>query len=489
MSSFQQKQQTYSSYSYTSLPSPPPTYPSQLPNIITATNPSSHYMALVSSPEQQRDKNDVIYLPSIHNIALSPPSPSNNSDSPESFSDSTFSSPPSSTSPSFSSSSVPPSDIHSPLDISESCHLPPYRTPSPPIDHQQQRKGSIASLLNSGSELKQLDEEEHKCGYQSHFVNAGVKRSHPDYQQQQKQPPILDQAPKRLKPCNKQQQKQRYGSSSPYSTTTSTSPSSSLVLNERATKGLRHFSKQVCDKVKEHGVTTYDQVVHELTADLSSSSSFCQFDQKNIRRRVYDALNVLMAMNIIAKDKKEIKWLGIPSCYQYYSNTDTVADQEHNNNSHDLTDGLSTDDDYHLSQQIRAEEARNKNLLSSMSSTRYAVRDSLTMYLQLRRLIYRNQHELSPTPLTALPFMIMSPSNGSDQPILALSEDQKQAIISFTDFKYSMQQDQQEPSSTCPTFKDVDVLNHLFQHRFSSTELSSWLPDSTWHQYLDVASS
>lgn len=38
-----------------------------------------------------------------------------------------------------------------------------------------------------------------------------------------------------------------------------------------------------------------------------------QYDQKNIRRRVYDALNVLMAMNIISKEKKEIKWLGLPT--------------------------------------------------------------------------------------------------------------------------------------------------------------------------------
>ena len=40
----------------------------------------------------------------------------------------------------------------------------------------------------------------------------------------------------------------------------------------------------------------------------------CQaYDQKNIRRRVYDALNVLMAMNIISKEKKEIKWIGLPT--------------------------------------------------------------------------------------------------------------------------------------------------------------------------------
>lgn len=38
-----------------------------------------------------------------------------------------------------------------------------------------------------------------------------------------------------------------------------------------------------------------------------------QYDEKNIRRRVYDALNVLMAMDIISKEKKEIQWRGLPS--------------------------------------------------------------------------------------------------------------------------------------------------------------------------------
>jgi hypothetical protein len=38
-----------------------------------------------------------------------------------------------------------------------------------------------------------------------------------------------------------------------------------------------------------------------------------QYDEKNIRRRVYDALNVLMAMDIISKEKKEIQWKGLRS--------------------------------------------------------------------------------------------------------------------------------------------------------------------------------
>ncbi|XP_066514763.1 transcription factor Dp-1b [Hoplias malabaricus] len=83
-------------------------------------------------------------------------------------------------------------------------------------------------------------------------------------------------------------------------------------------KGLRHFSMKVCEKVQKKGVTSYNEVADELVAELSSADSISPaeahvFDQKNIRRRVYDALNVLMAMNIISKDKKEIKWIGFPT--------------------------------------------------------------------------------------------------------------------------------------------------------------------------------
>ncbi|CAG7818209.1 unnamed protein product, partial [Allacma fusca] len=87
---------------------------------------------------------------------------------------------------------------------------------------------------------------------------------------------------------------------------------------EKGGKGLRHFSMKVCEKVRTKGVTTYNEVADELVQEFASpnmgmSSIEQQFDQKNIRRRVYDALNVLMAMNIISKEKKEIKWLGLPT--------------------------------------------------------------------------------------------------------------------------------------------------------------------------------
>ena len=109
--------------------------------------------------------------------------------------------------------------------------------------------------------------------------------------------------------------------------------------NTDKSRGLRHFSNRVCEKVKEKGQTNYNevrrallalgltmrarrrlQVADELVAEYFDSLSYPpqsqekqQYDSKNIRRRVYDALNVLMAMNIIEKEKKEIRWVGLPT--------------------------------------------------------------------------------------------------------------------------------------------------------------------------------
>ena len=84
----------------------------------------------------------------------------------------------------------------------------------------------------------------------------------------------------------------------------------------KANRGLRHFSMMVCKKVEEKGTTTYNEVADELVRKVieerRKEDPDGKFDEKNIRRRVYDALNVLMAMDIISKEKKEITWKGLP---------------------------------------------------------------------------------------------------------------------------------------------------------------------------------
>ncbi|KAL7694837.1 putative transcription factor DP, winged helix-like DNA-binding domain superfamily [Plasmopara halstedii] len=83
-------------------------------------------------------------------------------------------------------------------------------------------------------------------------------------------------------------------------------------------KGLRHFSMKVCQKVEEKHVTSYNEVADELVREfITMRPNDAVYDEKNIRRRVYDALNVLMAMDIISKERKEIRWKGLPSNLQH----------------------------------------------------------------------------------------------------------------------------------------------------------------------------
>uniref|UniRef100_A0A914XZ09 Transcription factor Dp-1 n=1 Tax=Panagrolaimus superbus TaxID=310955 RepID=A0A914XZ09_9BILA len=100
----------------------------------------------------------------------------------------------------------------------------------------------------------------------------------------------------------------------------STESANRMYRSNDKSRGLRHFSTKVCEKVKEKGRTNYNEVADELVAEYFDSLATPpqsvekqQYDMKNIRRRVYDALNVLMAMNIIEKEKKEIRWVGLPT--------------------------------------------------------------------------------------------------------------------------------------------------------------------------------
>eukprot|EP00177_Eucheuma_denticulatum_P004427 GFKZ01008037.1.p1 GENE.GFKZ01008037.1~~GFKZ01008037.1.p1 ORF type:complete len:358 (-),score=70.65 GFKZ01008037.1:1409-2482(-) len=103
------------------------------------------------------------------------------------------------------------------------------------------------------------------------------------------------------------------------------------IEQEARRKGLRHFAIRVSRKVEEKGVTTYNEVADELVAEeltlrkteLANGNGASAdlrkrlqkggglVDEKNIRRRVYDSLNVLMAMGIIQKEKKLISWQGL----------------------------------------------------------------------------------------------------------------------------------------------------------------------------------
>ncbi|XP_035920014.1 uncharacterized protein LOC118517697 [Anopheles stephensi] len=114
-----------------------------------------------------------------------------------------------------------------------------------------------------------------------------------------------------------QQQQQLHSYSKKTPSSQIHTPASRRQKTDKAGRGLRHFSMKVCEKVKAKGTTTYNEVANELVAEETQNHhpgvDPATYDQKNIRRRVYDALNVLMAMKIISKEKKEIRWHGLPT--------------------------------------------------------------------------------------------------------------------------------------------------------------------------------
>lgn len=80
---------------------------------------------------------------------------------------------------------------------------------------------------------------------------------------------------------------------------------------------LRHFTMRLCEKIEEMKSTTYNEIADSLLADMQKEYESGLLDsaveEKNLRRRVYDALNVLDAIGVVAKDKKNIEWLGWPT--------------------------------------------------------------------------------------------------------------------------------------------------------------------------------
>ncbi|CAM4506509.1 unnamed protein product [Leuciscus chuanchicus] len=159
---------------------------------------------------------------------------------------------------------------------------------------------------------------------------------------------------------------------------------------DKSGKGLRHFSMKVCEKVQKKVVTSYNEVADELVTEFSSGDTHISpneahvYDQKNIRRRVYDALNVLMAMNIISKDKKEIKWIGFP------------------------TNSAQECEDLEVERQRRLERIKHKqSQLQELILQQIAFKNLVQRNSQAER---QSQRSPSPNTLIHLPFIIINTS-------------------------------------------------------------------------------
>jgi hypothetical protein len=121
--------------------------------------------------------------------------------------------------------------------------------------------------------------------------------------------------------------KTKYNMSTPSKKRKTSSDEASFNTKLKDQSSLRFISSQVCQIVEAKQTTTYNEVANELVIEAMSlfhskaevTDKKKKDHEKNIRRRVYDALNVLLATDIISKTKekgdkeKTIHWKGYPT--------------------------------------------------------------------------------------------------------------------------------------------------------------------------------
>ena len=108
--------------------------------------------------------------------------------------------------------------------------------------------------------------------------------------------------------------------------------------SSRLAQGLRLCSARVCSKLQQLHTSTYNDIADLLVAELSDPTlnpDSKQMDEKNIRRRIYDTLNVLLAMQIIKRTKKDIEWCGLQCADQFVMKQNTII--HHTTNNHQPT--------------------------------------------------------------------------------------------------------------------------------------------------------
>ncbi|CAG8460993.1 16903_t:CDS:2 [Acaulospora colombiana] len=200
----------------------------------------------------------------------------------------------------------------------------------------------------------------------------------------------------------------------------------------RQNKGLRHFSKQVCDKVELKGVTTYNEVADELAGDFAAQ------------------------LKEHGGDKKEIRWLGLPG-------------QKVGTNSASSSGTTEVEIDRQNSE-IRELERQNRRLSKQVDEAKIAFQDKIARHLHIRNLMKRNRQRHDPYRVSSkvksekeifLPFKLLHCPRGT---IIEsrTAQDGVSQILSF------------QPHQ--PTIiGDSHVLQYLGMDKISTEDMHQWI--------------
>ena len=196
----------------------------------------------------------------------------------------------------------------------------------------------------------------------------------------------------------------------------------SHLSNSRNTAfGLKEISKRVMEIIKQSGQTTYkaisDQIVNEINEKNTKDDKKTK-DEKNIRRRIYDSLNVMKSMKLFHRDKnsKTIMW-------NYDQEFDPLNEIENKNEGDDKNNECKEDSKNIIELKKNIKEKKEKCTLLSKELK------------GLKNVLERNNREdknVEENNKLYFPFIVIEFQNNKDPKInIALNEDQTKAHLGF----------------------------------------------------------
>jgi hypothetical protein len=97
---------------------------------------------------------------------------------------------------------------------------------------------------------------------------------------------------------------------------------SSWLQDPNNVRGLRSVSVRMCHLLRQKQTCTCNEVADQLTEESQAAAireraeakpdSGSPVPEKNLRRRIYDALNVLASAGVVEKDGEVVHWRGLP---------------------------------------------------------------------------------------------------------------------------------------------------------------------------------
>ena len=222
---------------------------------------------------------------------------------------------------------------------------------------------------------------------------------------------------------------------------------------------------------------TYAQVADELVQEFSSSSSSSSslskqkqkqlvMEERNVRRRVYDTMNVLLAMGVVRRelesleeptDKDILLWVGLPTDVREEARE--VEDRE---------------------AMVRERVHTKQRLLASMVHRLHSHRQLAYLWSQTSSILPPSTSPVILGESVDLPFLLATTASNTEVQC-DMQEDRKQVSLRFSQ-PFTLQDD----TAALETIFD---LNELRQHSSSSSSHGWLVPEYGHYQPLIEAST